>query len=192
MRITGGEWRGRSLEGPKASGGTITRPTTDKVRQALFNSLSSLVGSLEGLRVLDCFAGTGALSFEALSRGADHAVMTEVDRHALRAIKSNIANLDCADCVTVRGGNTFELSAKNLHNHSFDVAFLDPPYSFQPADIAGLLVSLAQADALSLGAIIVYEYDQHSRFEPPEGFALIKEKEYGSTHVTYLRYEGVS
>src|SRR3954469_11219990 len=93
MRIIAGQWRGRPLAAPP---GQATRPTSDRAREALFSMLQSRIGSFEGLRVADLFAGTGALGLEALSRGAAHCVFVERDRAAIEAIRANIATLGAA------------------------------------------------------------------------------------------------
>src|SRR4051794_20348641 len=97
MRVVAGEFGGRTLVAP---GGTATRPTTDKVRQAVFNSLTSM-GVVEGAVVADLFAGSGALGIEALSRGAERCIFVERDRAALQALRDNISTLGIADRCTV-------------------------------------------------------------------------------------------
>src|SRR3954447_5674987 len=102
MRIIAGEWRGRQLEAPP---GQSTRPTADRVREALFSMLASRLGSFEDLRVADLFAGSGALGFEALSRGAAFATFVERDAAATAIIKRNAAKLGAEDRMQVRGGS---------------------------------------------------------------------------------------
>ena len=120
MRIIGGAWRGRPIEAPKGDG---TRPTTDRVREALFSMLASRIGTFEGLRVADLFAGSGALGLEALSRGADHCTFVEPDRGAVAALQANIATLDAQADVVSR-------PVEGIHATStpYDVILLDPPY----------------------------------------------------------------
>lgn len=122
MRIIAGQWRGKPLVAPK---GDDTRPTADRVRETLFNMLASRLGSLEGLSVVDLFAGSGALGLEALSRGAEHCLFVEQDAHALTALRRNVAALQVQTRVTVRAGSVMELGP--AHTPS-DLIFLDPPY----------------------------------------------------------------
>lgn len=121
MRIIAGEWRGRRL---KALKGRSVRPTTDRVREAW---MSALGGHLPGLRVLDLFAGSGALGLEALSRGAAAAVFVDKARSSLRTLEANVELLGCADRVTVVHGDAMKY-ASSLSSRSFDVVLADPPY----------------------------------------------------------------
>src|SRR6516164_1773455 len=125
MRIIAGAWRGRTLVAPR---GTATRPTADRVRQALFDMLmhASWGGRaiMEGANVLDAFAGTGALGLEALSRGAGHATFVEQDREALVALRANIAACRAQDRSTVIAGNALAIGP----GPGFGLVFLDPPY----------------------------------------------------------------
>src|SRR5689334_23860489 len=106
MRIIAGAWRGRLLEAPPGSG---TRPTADRVRETLFSMLASRLGTFDDLRVADLFAGSGALGFEALSRGAAEIVFVEADPKAQAAIRDNAAKLGVADKVRVLGGSALSL-----------------------------------------------------------------------------------
>lgn len=120
MRIIAGEWRGRRLLAPP---GQSTRPTSDRAREALFSMLASRLGSFEELKVIDLFAGTGALGLEALSRGAAHCSFVEQDRAALEALKTNIATFKATNRADIRAG-----SALHPPPGPFDLALLDPPY----------------------------------------------------------------
>ena len=122
MRIIAGAWRGRAIEAPP---GTATRPTSDRAREGLFSMLASRIGSFEGLRVADLFAGTGALGLEALSRGAAHCTFVEKDRAALDALKRNIAKLGAQDRSDVRAQAVEHAPPPVL---PCDVLFIDPPY----------------------------------------------------------------
>ena len=122
MRIVAGEWRGRRLVAPK---GSETRPTADRTRETLFSMLASRLGSFEGLSVADLFAGSGALGLEALSRGAASCLFVDEDRHAIEAIRANIAALDARPRSLVQAGSVLRLGpAKAPH----DLILLDPPY----------------------------------------------------------------
>jgi len=120
MRIISGQWRGRPLAAPK---GDTTRPTADRTREALYSMLVSRVGSFEGLKVLDLFAGTGALGLEALSRGAAQATFVEMDKTALDALRSNIAKLGAKGEVIAAAVSTLGPARQK-----FDLLLLDPPY----------------------------------------------------------------
>lgn len=122
MRIVSGEWRGRPLVAPK---GDATRPTADRTREALFSILTSRVGSFEGLKVADLFAGSGALGLEALSRGAASCLFVEQDRAALDALKANIEKLGARDRADVRATSVLALGPAP---EPLDLIMMDPPY----------------------------------------------------------------
>ena len=168
MRVIAGEFGGRKLVAPE---GLTTRPTTDKVRQAVFNSLGSM-GVLEGAVVADLFAGSGALGIEALSRGADSCVFVERDRAALQALRSNIATLGIAERCTV---HATDVMAWVPAMRNIDIAFIDPPYEFSawPA-----LLGLVQA------GMVVAEADDP--VDAPEGWQQVRSRRYGRTWVTVL------
>ncbi|MET1754606.1 16S rRNA (guanine(966)-N(2))-methyltransferase RsmD [Novosphingobium sp. RD2P27] len=123
MRIIAGEWRGRKLVAPE---GEATRPTSDRTRETLFSMLTSRLGSFEGLRVADLFAGSGALGLEALSRGAAHCVFVEQEPGAIRALRRNIANLHAQDRCDVRASSVMSLGT--ARSEPLDLVLLDPPY----------------------------------------------------------------
>ena len=133
MRVVAGEFRGRRLTAPESPS---TRPTTDRVREAIFNALTSL-GVVEGALVADLYAGSGALGIEALSRGAEHCTFVESDRHALSAIHDNIATLGITGRTRVMSGDVLTMVAR----FDCDVAFADPPYGSTtggaPRSVAG-------------------------------------------------------
>ena len=122
MRIIAGVWRGRKLDAPA---GLATRPTADRVRETLFSMLVSRLGAFDGLRVADLFAGSGALGFEALSRGATTATFVDQDRAAVAAIKANAARLDALGRVSIIPGSALALPKAD----PFDLVFADPPYA---------------------------------------------------------------
>ncbi|MCJ2182592.1 16S rRNA (guanine(966)-N(2))-methyltransferase RsmD [Novosphingobium sp. 1949] len=122
LRIVAGEWRGRKLLTPE---GDATRPTADRTRETLFSMLASRLGSFEGLRVADLFAGSGALGLEALSRGAAHCLFVDQDASAIRAIRGNIANLKAQDRCDVRAASALALGTAR---EALDLVMLDPPY----------------------------------------------------------------
>jgi 16S rRNA (guanine966-N2)-methyltransferase len=171
MRIIAGRWRGRPLLAPK---GQDTRPTADRVREALFSMLASRLGSFEGLQVADLFAGSGALGLEALSRGAAHCVFVENDRRAVEAIRSNLAALGASGEVLARNAEKAALPAPA------DLVFLDPPYGsgLAPAVLANL--SVAPGGWLSV---------ETGRGEAvaAEGYEFDAERTYGKARITLLR-----
>lgn len=123
LRIIAGQWRGRKLAAPEGDG---TRPTSDRTRETLFSMLVSRLGDFEGLKVADLFAGSGALGLEALSRGAAHCLFVEQDAAAIRAIRTNIANLQAQGRSDVRASSVLSLGAAK---EPLDLVLLDPPYA---------------------------------------------------------------
>ena len=170
MRIVAGSARGRRLVVPD---GTDVRPTSDRVREAVFNALYSLDDAIAGATVLDLFAGTGALGLEALSRGAAAATFVEHHRGAAAALTTNIEALGFAGVATVvrADARRWLPGAPN-----FDVAFLDPPYDFNGWD--GLLSTLP-------ATLAVTESDRSLAL--PDGWGLVRERRYGTTVVQILR-----
>ena len=130
MRIIAGDWRGRKLAAPK---GDVTRPTADRTRETLFSMLVSRLGSFEGLSVLDLFAGSGALGFEALSRGAASCVFVEQDGDALKALRSNVETLGARGRATVQAGSVLAMGPAR---GAFDLLLLDPPYGTGAGQVA--------------------------------------------------------
>ena len=169
MRVVAGDLRGRRIEAPTSD---ATRPTTDKVREAVFNSLRSL-DVVEGARVLDLYAGTGAMGIEALSRGASHCVFVERDRDALAVLKKNISALGLSDRSTVLAVDAMTVAARQP---DIDLLIADPPYGF--TQWRELIVD---ADA----AVVVLESDR--AVGEIEGWDTIREKKYGRTHVAFLQ-----
>ncbi|CCA93790.1 16S rRNA (guanine(966)-N(2))-methyltransferase RsmD [Novosphingobium sp. PP1Y] len=122
LRIVAGAWRGRKLATPE---GDATRPTADRTRETLFSMLTSRLGTFEGLKVADLFAGSGALGLEALSRGAAHCLFVDQDAAAIRAIRRNIANLQAQSQCDVRACSALSLGPAK---EPLDLVLLDPPY----------------------------------------------------------------
>jgi len=169
MRIVAGELRGRTIVAPS---GTTTRPTTDRVREAIFNSLHSL-GVIEGALVADLYAGSGALGFEALSRGAEHCTFVERDRAALSAIEANRASLGVRGRTRVVNGDPVCM-ARGI---DADLVFADPPYDFAAWD------ALVDALAPGVGFVVV---ESGAPLTAPEGWDEVRAKRYGRTWVTFL------
>ena len=186
MRITGGRWRSRALDAPR---GMATRPTSDRVREALFSMLVSdgLIGGddeAKGPRVLDLYAGTGALAFEALSRGASAAVLVEHARDAVAAIRKNAKALGVS-AELLLFDTKVERALLKIEG-PFGVVFLDPPY----ADVRGpsFAAILARAAAL-LGPSGALVLEHASADEPPlvPGLELDRTRKYGDSSVTLYR-----
>lgn len=171
MRIVAGRWRGRPLVAPQ---GQDTRPTADRVREALFSMLASRLGSFEGLQVADLFAGSGALGLEALSRGAAHCVFVENDRRAVEAIRSNIAALSASGEVLARRAEHCALPAPA------DLVFLDPPYGsgLAPAALAKLTVAPGGWVSVETG---------RGEAVAAQGYEVDSERSYGKAKITLLR-----
>ena len=202
MRVIAGRLGGRRLQAPA---GRTTRPTSDRVREAVF----AMLDDVEGARVLDLFAGTGALGIEALSRGAQHAVFVERDTDALRALRANIAALGIdAQTAQVRRADALQaLHTASAAQETYDLVFIDPPYtrSRQAERQAHAAGAAAQADdrwqqalpmilpsLLSPGARVVVESDRRAPLELPRSgdgeLAPQRHKRYGDTSITIHRY----
>jgi 16S rRNA (guanine966-N2)-methyltransferase len=176
MRVVAGELKGRQL---RALPGRRTRPTSERVREALFSVLGQRV---EGAWVLDLFAGTGALAIEALSRGARGAVLVEQSAGAAGVIRENLRALELEDVASVRRTKAetyLRTSARN--DGPFDLVFLDPPYALGVGALAGMLARLAQG-LLSEGAVVVVEAAARAEAPPwPAGLAPERARRYGDT-----------
>ena len=148
MRIIAGKWRGRQLDLPPQN---ITRPTTDRVREALFSMLISRLVSFDGLSVFDAFAGSGALGLEALSRGAKHVVFAEKEQGARRILQHNAAKLKCEGQTSILI-DAFKISKAE---RPFDLVFMDPPYGMGLE--SELFSFLAQQSLINEKTLIVIE-----------------------------------
>ncbi|MBL4615387.1 MAG: 16S rRNA (guanine(966)-N(2))-methyltransferase RsmD [Magnetovibrio sp.] len=183
MRIVGGKHKGRTLGAPK---GRDTRPTSDRVREAMFNILQHGIDGpgLDGAHVIDVFAGTGALGLEALSRGAAHATFVEYHRDALTSLNDNIATLKEAAHTTVLACKTAALQAPK--NRAVDYAFLDAPYNMGLSEPA-LDILIAQG-WLTPGCVVLVEVAALESFCTPQGLSIVKEKSYGAARAVFLIY----
>jgi len=181
-RIVAGEWGGRRLQTPKGDG---TRPTSDRVREAMYSSLESELGGLDGARVLDLFAGSGALGLEALSRGAAHADLVESDRRAADAIRANIRTLGATDAhVYVTTAARF---LGDLPPEPYDLVLLDPPYALESDEVGVLLTALVREGGLDPDGVVVVERSHRTPFSWPDGLTGLRDKAYGETHLWYGR-----
>lgn len=176
-RIISGIAKGRTLKVPQAG----TRPTSDRVREAVFTSLNSRLGSFSDLNVLDLFAGSGAFGFEAMSRGAKNCVLVEKHPGASNIIKENAKNLNFDIQVKTSDVKTF---LKNATVLKFDLVYIDPPYEYSNADVEEVLNLLLANHYLEPQAVVVVE--RSARGEPfawPSGFEEVQERSYGETLV---------
>jgi 16S rRNA (guanine966-N2)-methyltransferase len=171
VRIIGGVWRSRLIGFPDAAG---LRPTPDRVRETLFNWLGQ---DLTGMTCLDLFAGSGALGFEALSRGAAEVVMVERNATALRSLEENARKLGATRLSIVRGD---ALEFARTARARFDIVFVDPPYQLrlQPA-VLGMLAGLVAEG----GRVYV---ESEAAFDPPPGWGMLKHSRAGNVHFHLL------
>ncbi|PZE22500.1 16S rRNA (guanine(966)-N(2))-methyltransferase RsmD [Paenibacillus xerothermodurans] len=183
MRVISGTAKGRPL---KAVPGTGTRPTTDKVKEAIF----SMIGPyFDGGQVLDLFAGTGGLSIEALSRGMDRAVLTDVDKKSVETIRHNLQVTGFTEQAEIyRNDAARAIRALSKRQVRFDMVFLDPPYRLKV--LQDLMLQLDEADMLTNTAIVVLEHDAEDVYSQPIGrLRWTRRAEYGDTAVTIYKYE---
>ena len=188
MRIVAGQYRGRRLAAPK---GDDTRPTTDRVREALFSSLTSYAGpGLGGGSALDAFAGSGALGFEALSRGIERVTFLEREKAALSVLKANAETLGATRSVSIVSGDTSYLAQRGaIPGGPFALLLLDPPYRLDAGEVGQLVAALVARDLLEEDALIVYEHSSGSEAVWPTDVTALASKRYGSTSVDIARYE---
>ena len=183
MRIVGGEFRGRRLAAlGKGDAGAHLRPTADRVRESLFSMLSGgrFDDPVDDAKVLDLFAGTGALGLEALSRGAAHVTFVDDGRVAQKLLAENIRTLDLADRTRVIRASALRLP---LADTPASLIFLDPPYG---KDLGAKALQAATAQGwIAPEALIVWE--ENAPQTAPEGFELLEHKAYGDTIMTLLR-----
>jgi 16S rRNA (guanine966-N2)-methyltransferase len=191
VRIVAGSWRGRPIRAPE---GRDLRPTADRVREAVFNTLThggkgagGADDVVRGARVLDGFAGTGALGLEAVSRGAAHATLMERDPAALEVCRGNVRALGAAAHVTVLGG---DCTQPVRSPEPCSLVFLDAPYNSGLS--APALEALAAANWIADGAICVVELAAKEAFDAPDGAELLDERRYGAARVVYLRWAGAT
>ena len=178
MRIVGGEFRSRTLAAPE---GVNTRPTSDKVREALFNILQARVF---GARVLDLYAGSGAISLEAVSRGAAFALMNDMSRDACRVIRKNIAALGCENRVRLLS-LTDEAAVRQLAHteEPFTLCFLDPPYRMNAVPVAE---SILNAGLLTPDALLIIEHAKETPPCTPRGMRSVSQRQYGGTGLSFF------
>ena len=184
MRIVGGQFRGRALVAPSHDG---TRPTSDRVREAIFNILAHGVPdfALSGARVLDLFAGTGALGLEALSRGAAHCLFVEEDAEARALIRRNVEALGLTGVTKIFRRDATALGPAGRAS-GFSLVFLDPPYGKGLAEKA--LASAAGDGWLATGSVAVIEERKGVTVELPAGFEMLDQRAWGDTQAVFVRF----
>ncbi len=188
MRIVGGKWKGLAVEAPEGRG--TTRPTTDRNRERIASMILSAAGlDLTGTRVLDAFAGSGAMGFELVSRGAASATFVDLDRRAVARIRRTAERSLRADASEWRAlaGDACSLAEQGrIPGGPFGVVFLDPPYAVEASRVAALVRALAARGALERGAIVVYERSAKSPGIGGAGLELAKSKSQGITAVDLM------
>jgi 16S rRNA (guanine(966)-N(2))-methyltransferase RsmD len=183
-RIVAGTLGGRRLTVPP---GDRTRPTADRVREALFSALGSLV-DLRGGRFADLYAGSGAVGLEALSRGAEHVLLVESDARTARTARANIAALSAAPAARLVVGKVAQVLATGPADGPYDVVFADPPYAVTEAEIGAMLAALVDGGWLAADAVVVVERSSRSP-EPGwvAGLTGERSRRYGETTLWYGR-----
>jgi 16S rRNA (guanine966-N2)-methyltransferase len=182
MRIVAGKFRGKALLSPSDDS---IRPTSDRVRESVFNILASRIGvHLDGLKVLDLFAGTGALGLEALSRGASGAVFVDTGAESRGLIRDHIEAFGIAGIAKLLRRDATALGPAGTMG-PFDLVFLDPPYAKGLGEQA--LVSLKAGNWLAKGATIVLEESAEVELALPEGFEVDDRREYGAAAVHFIK-----
>jgi 16S rRNA (guanine966-N2)-methyltransferase len=182
MRVVGGRLRSREIAAPKSS---AIRPTADRLRESLFNILIHGYGDpVSGARVLDLFAGTGALGIEALSRGADYVLFVDEGAEARALLRENTQTLGLAGVTRIFRRDATELGPC-YPVEPFTLAFLDPPYGKGLAEQA--LTSAREGKWLLPGAIVVVEESKDAAFKPPDGYEELERRAYDDTEFVFLR-----
>ena len=183
MRVVGGRLRGRTLAGPKSS---AIRPTADRLRESLFNILAHAYDDpITGARVLDLFAGTGALGIEALSRGAAFVLFVDDGAEARALIRENVAALGLGGATRIFRRDATKLGAAHPVE-PFSLVFLDPPYG-QQGLAAAALIAARDGGWLAPGALLVVEEAAKPTFALPPGFAELERRVYDDTELVFSR-----
>jgi 16S rRNA (guanine966-N2)-methyltransferase len=184
-RVIAGAAGGRRLSVPP---GTGTRPTSDRAREGLFSTWQSLLGGpLDGERVLDLYAGSGAVGLEALSRGAGHALLVEADARAARVVRENVRNLGLPGA-EVRAGKAEHIIRTEPPAEPYDLVFLDPPYAVMDRDLREILLTLRTERWLAADALVTVERSTRGgEFHWPDGFEAIRSRRYGEGTFWYGR-----
>jgi 16S rRNA (guanine966-N2)-methyltransferase len=182
-RVIAGEAGGRRLAVPD---GRDTRPTSDRAREGLFGTVSSIMGPLTGIRVLDLYAGSGAVGLEALSRGAEHVLLVEHGARAARVIRQNIDAIGLPGAEVVADRVERVLTRGPGDAGGYDLVFADPPYALADAEVARMLSLLADGGWLARGALVIVERATRSgALRWPDGFVPDRARKYGEATFWY-------
>lgn len=187
MRVVGGKWGGKPLEAPEGRG--VTRPTTDRNREAMTSMILSARGlDLGHASVLDAFAGSGAMGIELLSRGAARCTFIDQDSRAVARVRRNLARVGAErDAFAVLRGDACRLAERGrISGAPFDVVFLDPPYALSAGVVSAMLENLVAHGALRPGATVVYERSADAPGLDVAGLAPVRTKRYGIACVDLL------
>ncbi|MFD9074643.1 16S rRNA (guanine(966)-N(2))-methyltransferase RsmD [Streptomyces lasiicapitis] len=183
-RVIAGVAGGRRLAVPPGNG---TRPTSDRAREGLFSTWQAFQGTLDGARVLDLYAGSGAVGLEALSRGAAHALLVEADARAARTIRENIKALGLPGA-EARAGKAAQIIRESTPATPYDLVFLDPPYAVGDDDLREILLTLRSGGWLTDDALVTVERSTRGgEFGWPDGFEPLRSRRYGEGTFWYGR-----
>ncbi len=188
-RVIAGEAGGRQLAVPV---GRDTRPTSDRAREGLFGTVLSIMGSLAGARVLDLYAGSGAVGLEALSRGARHVLLVESGDRASRVIRQNIEAIGLPGA-ELAAGRVERILARGPSGGRYDLVFADPPYALPGDEVTAILSALADRDWLAPGALVIVE--RATRSGPitwPDVFVPDRARRYGEATIWYAQVPSCS
>ncbi|GAA2518029.1 16S rRNA (guanine(966)-N(2))-methyltransferase RsmD [Streptomyces gobitricini] len=183
-RVIAGAAGGRRLAVPPGNG---TRPTSDRAREGLFSTWEALLGTLDGIRIADLYAGSGAVGLEALSRGAAHALLVEADQRAARTVRENVRALGLPGA-EVRAGKAEQIVTGAPPAAPYDVVFLDPPYAVSDDDLGEILLTLRAKGWLAGDALVTVERSTRGgEFSWPDGFEPLRARRYGEGTFWYGR-----
>ncbi|WP_328331874.1 MULTISPECIES: 16S rRNA (guanine(966)-N(2))-methyltransferase RsmD [unclassified Streptomyces] len=183
-RVIAGTAGGRRLAVPPGNG---TRPTSDRAREGLFSTWEALLGTLDGARIADLYAGSGAVGLEALSRGAAHALLVEADARAVATVRDNVRTLGLPGA-EVRAGKAEQIVTGPAPEAPYDVVFLDPPYAVTDDDLREILLTIGAQGWLTDDALVTVERSTRGgEFKWPEGFEPLRARRYGEATLWYGR-----
>ncbi|MEV4948050.1 16S rRNA (guanine(966)-N(2))-methyltransferase RsmD [Streptomyces sp. NPDC053755] len=183
-RVIAGTAGGRRLAVPP---GTGTRPTSDRAREGLFSTWEALLGTLDGTRVADLYAGSGAVGLEALSRGAAHALLVEADTRAAKTVRDNVRSLGLPGA-EVRTGKAEQIVTGPAPAAPYDLVFLDPPYAVPDDDLREILLTLRSGGWIGDDALVTVERSTRGgEFAWPAGFEPLRARRYGEGTFWYGR-----
>ena len=180
MRVIAGSAKGCGLESPKGHG---TRPTADRVREALFSAIGD---KIIGARFLDLFGGTGAVGIEALSRGAAYTVFTDISPVCIKIIEKNLNKTRLSDKSRLIAGDAAYVLERCLAGDRFDIIYLDPPYKKKLIDFS--INTIVKNKIINLNGMVIAEYGSGENVYMASGVEIIKIKKYGNTRLVFYGY----